>query len=414
MPRASQKTYSKRRQRPNDDDDDEEVPDDAASSEEEQERKPRRGKASQSQSASQSQRRRRETPEDDDNEDAEEAGESGTTETKAYALVRLALAAEYKRTVLKRDDINKKGKSSLTSSLKGDSRSFKEVLERAQGVLRKTFGYELYELKSRTERDRILSKAPEDNDKKDAGSKQYVLRSVLEPELVALAAAPDRELAGIEGAERAEEEGREENELPPDGSILALTDRDPLGAHALGVLHVVLALILVSGRLINEVQLRNLLKKLRITQNAHIPFPPSATAQSMTLDNWLNAMVRQGYLDRQVSQVGVPATQGKRGRVRTRPTQNQDEDSNEIVELRWGERAHAEMREEAVAQWVVDFMFDPALDVNAAGDDSDDDEGGGGGAAGARKRKEQKEKRAKAVEGMMKDIRRAAGGLDDD
>lgn len=70
------------------------------------------------------------------------------------------------------------------------------------------------------------------------------------------------------------------------------------------------------------------------------------------------------------------------------------------------------MSEKAAARWVVDFMFDDAAEE----DDEDEDE-----ELSAKERRERdkrraaaKEKRGKAMEGMLRDINRAAGGLVDD
>ena len=90
-------------------------------------------------------------------------------ERKASNLVRLALFTEYRRTLLKRDEIAKKGVWHLRmavyaftelgtrrSVLGGLTRKsdFQLVLDRAQQILRKTFAMELHEVMSRAEMDR--------------------------------------------------------------------------------------------------------------------------------------------------------------------------------------------------------------------------------------------------------------------
>ncbi|EJD38184.1 MAGE-domain-containing protein [Auricularia subglabra TFB-10046 SS5] len=406
--RAAQESDSEPEEQNGRDDDDDD---------DEEEERPRRGakgsQATQSQRAAQSQRRRHDSSGDEAG-DGDGGGDEHKSELLSRALVRMALAQEFKRTALRRDDINKK-------VLKGDSRGFKAVFDKTQSTLRKTFGFELVELVSRNERERILhGKEPElatqDGKKKAAQpttTKQYVLRSSLEPELIAAASVIDRELAALEAAERAEDEqlglARDETDPVPEGSILAQLDYDTMGPHSLGVLHVVLALIVVSGRTINEFQLRNMLKKMRITQNSHIRLPITATTPSISLENWFTTMIRQGYLDRlQTPAGGATATQGKR---RMRARINADEESNDVYELRWGERAHAEISEKAVADWIVDFM----LDAEAEPEDEDEDE-----ELPARQRREreqerekEREKKRKTKEIMLKDVRRAAGGLED-
>ena len=101
-------------------------------------------------------------PEDVDM-DANGANKGDELTRKANDLVRLALFTEHKRTPLKRDEINKKGSSiilgdRLTILILGgekvlgtNARSFNTVFEQAQKILRKTFGMELVELRSRAE-----------------------------------------------------------------------------------------------------------------------------------------------------------------------------------------------------------------------------------------------------------------------
>jgi MAGE family. len=79
---------------------------------------------------------------------------------KANDLVRLALFTEHKRTPLRREDISKKGTLYFYLSplvrwymtvLGSNPRSFNQVLEAAQKILRNTFGMELVELRSRAD-----------------------------------------------------------------------------------------------------------------------------------------------------------------------------------------------------------------------------------------------------------------------
>jgi len=249
-----------------------------------------------------------------------------------------------------------------------------------------------------------------------ASSKQFVLRSVLPPELIAAASQVDRELRDLEVAERNEDETlgvpHDDGEALPEGSILAHTDRDTLGARSLGLLHVVLALIVVNGRTINEQHLRNWLKKLRMGDKSLVVFPSSATRQTITLNEWFVEMVRLNYLDRIVSNPGAVGSASGAGKRQRRVRVNADEDSGEIVEVRWGERAHAEISEKGVAEWVVEFMLSNEPQGEA---DDDDDEPTNAKEQRARNQRhaEERAKRDKAMETMMKDVRRAAGGLED-
>ena len=86
---------------------------------------------------------------------------------QAHELVRLALFTEQKRTVIRREDINKKSTRLPFSAclrsisrvlfsppvLGSATRPFNTVFNHAQKILRKTFGMELVELRSRPEPD---------------------------------------------------------------------------------------------------------------------------------------------------------------------------------------------------------------------------------------------------------------------
>ena len=161
----------------------------------------------------------------------------------------------------------------------GDTpRAFKDVLERAQGILRTTFGMELVELQSRAELDKEdTSKGDADGDRRKAtgvkkkgkhapnlhqltvinqysclvatsGSKSYILRSILDPIILDYAALTDQELYVQEIEDLPE--GADDAAIATYGSIISWSDSDQLGS--LGILYVVLALILVSGRVIAD------------------------------------------------------------------------------------------------------------------------------------------------------------------
>ena len=88
-------------------------------------------------------------------------------ERKAAALARLAIFTEYKKGILKREDINKKGMYISKSQsvglmpptvMGGNSKSFSVVLERANKHLKLGMGYEIVELMSRMEREQLLTR----------------------------------------------------------------------------------------------------------------------------------------------------------------------------------------------------------------------------------------------------------------
>lgn len=189
-----------------------------------------------------------------------------------------------------------------------NTRQFKRVYERAQGILETTFGLQLQELPSKVGLDqeaaevKKIKKASNGEDelrgvRKAAigrkrgellsylsilridnsttrvalGSKTYMLRSILDARLIELANTPDAEILEEEGGFSfssgnffgdgqtndgnlidADDDWDNDVEQHPriHGSILSWTQNDQLGA--LGVLYVILALILVNGRVVQE------------------------------------------------------------------------------------------------------------------------------------------------------------------
>lgn len=201
------------------------------------------------------------------------------------------------------------------------------------------------------------------------------------------------------------------------GSIIAWSTADQLGA--LGQLHVVLALILVSGRVMSEracfglycflflirgiVDLRANLKRLRTMPNSTIPSNAQSTHRATSIDVFLQQLVRQGYLDRVRIGESKAATGKRRGRVSATQGAGNGEDNAQAFEWHWGNRAHAEVGEQAVADFVGEFMVERLR----LAEDEDEDEEGGRRRKGKQKQKEGMEKR---LETMVKAIERAAGG----
>ena len=81
-----------------------------------------------------------------------------------------------------------------------------------------------------------------------SGSKSYILRSILDPIILDYAALTDQEIYEQEIEDLPE--GADDETLVMYGSIISWSDSDQLGS--LGILYVVLALILVSGRVIAD------------------------------------------------------------------------------------------------------------------------------------------------------------------
>ena len=82
------------------------------------------------------------------------------------------------------------------------------------------------------------------------GSKTYILRSTLDSKIIESAAATDASILAQESADAPDGDDDDEVGTNPYGSIIAWNSSDQLGA--LGILHVVLAIILVNGRVISD------------------------------------------------------------------------------------------------------------------------------------------------------------------
>ncbi|KAI0820903.1 MAGE family-domain-containing protein [Trametes gibbosa] len=318
-------------------------------------------------------------------------------ERKARDLVRLALFHEQRRTPLKRDEISKK-------VLGSSSRSFNVVFAAANAILQKTFGMELVELHSTTADKEISEKDAEmlktAGVKKKAtstGTKNYILRSQLDPAIIEKALSPDAEIRELEQSEHPdanEEFAEDDNPIGTrsTGSIFAWHNADQL--PSVGILYVILALILVEGRVINDNDLRNILKRLQLPPNGPVPLSSKSSTQSLTIDAYLSQLTRQGYLEKH--RVGNTRAGGtKRGRPSQHANAANDDGTLAAYEWHWGPRAMAEVGERAVAEFVAEFMAvrlgEEGVDEDAVG--APDDEG-------TRKR----------VQGIFKGIERAASG----
>ncbi|TFK63639.1 MAGE-domain-containing protein [Pluteus cervinus] len=349
-------------------------------------------------------------PTDNDGED-EEGGDNMEVDgdatdldlaRKANHLVRLALFTEQKRIPLKREEVSKKVLGSST-------RLFNRVFERAQHILQHTFGMELVEIQTRAGLDQEMNGVNDELDetrkatgvKRRAaatGSKTYILRSALDSDLIAIAAETDEKILDQELKELPEDlDHDDETAIRTYGSILSWSTSDQLGG--LGVLYVVLALILVNGRVISDMDLRSYLKRLRLSSTSLIPLTSQSTHQSLNLDQYLTNLSRQNYLDCQ--QMG----EGKRGKgkgsgvKRGRATQGGGDDEGATYEWRWGSRAFSEVGEMGIAKFVAEFM------VGYEDDSSDDEEGN------SRARVREKRAAAEAKMGrMMQGLERVAGG----
>lgn len=110
-------------------------------------------------------------------------------------------------------------------------------------------------------------------------------------------------------------------------------------------------------------------------------------------------LTKQNYLDYQRVGEAKSAGKGKRGRAPA-ATQNND-DGGGTIEWRWGSRAHSEVGEKGIGNFVAEFMVE-RMGVEEA---QDDDEGGG-----RRGEKARRDAAQKRLDGVLKGIHRAAGG----
>lgn len=354
--------------------------------------------------------------------DGEENGDSDLGR-KANDLVRLALFCEHKRTPLRRDDITKKVLGANAS------RAFNSVFLAAQEKLRKVFGMELVEIPSRAGLDQDNNTNGNEEDLAEArratgvkkksvalGSKTYMLRSCLHPLIIERAALTDEQILEQELADTPfddsddeDDNGADDDERRPRpyGSLISWSTTDQLGP--LGILYVILALILVSGRVMTDVDLRTQLKRLRLASTAGrspVHFTTSSTHRSMSLDAYLTHLQQKGFLDRQ--QVGDNAAKKKGAGKRIRATQAEDAEEGRTWEWRWGPRAACEVGEEGIAKFVAEFM------VGNADADEDEDAEEGNAAGGARRRRAggaaAANGREEKLQRMLAGVEKAAGG----
>jgi hypothetical protein len=131
----------------------------------------------------------------------------------------------------------------------------------------------------------------------------------------------------------------------------------------------------------------------------------------MTVEAYLNQLIRQGYVDRQ--RAGETKGAGaKRGRAPAATQRDGGEDSG-TWEWRWGNRAESEVGEMDIAKFAAAFMVERSADDEM--DEDEDEEGGesrnGKGKGKGKAKAKQKEGRVeKKVAALMKAVERAAGG----
>ncbi|KAI0321546.1 MAGE family-domain-containing protein [Amylostereum chailletii] len=374
----------------------------------------------------QTQRRGRRADDEDEDEDEElgdeEDGEEDSVadpfaqdlNKKIAGLVRLALFNEQKRLPLRREEISKRVLGSQRSA-------FKPVFDGAQQILRATFGMELVELQTRSAAHGTATGKDADKDKRkkasqsqangDAndqtevaggkkkaaaqGSKSYILRSILDAGLIEHASHSDANILEAEMADAPEDIDEDEAGTRQYGSLLSWNGSDQLAA--LGILYVVLALILVNGKVVSDMDLHTLLRRLNLRESAVLELSAQSTHRTVPIEAYLSQLVRQGFLDR--TRLGGGAS-GKRGRG----TQAQDDGEGATFEWRWGPRAGAEVGEKAIARFVAEFMAERRGEVEESSDEDEEPR------ARKQRQRQRDEDAQKRLDMMMRGIERASGG----
>jgi hypothetical protein len=122
----------------------------------------------------------------------------------------------------------------------------------------------------------------------------------------------------------------------------------------------------------------------------------SVASKPFTIDALLAQFVKQSYLDKQKTSIAT----GHNAQKRSREGAALNEEDSAGFEWKWGTRAIAEISEEGIGAFMVDFMDDVEQErQNRRADEDGRGQSNGGGA-----------KMAKRKEKLIKALGRAAGG----
>ncbi|KAL1930998.1 hypothetical protein VTP01DRAFT_10135 [Rhizomucor pusillus] len=201
---------------------------------------------------------------------------------KVKDTVRYALACEYKRVPIRREDINKK-------ILHERTREFKTVYQKAQEKLKYLFGMEMSELPSREKGGLKVNLSKTDGPKAQS-TNSYVLINKLDAKYKVHEILP-----------HSEEEYQQT-----------------------GLLYVILALIFVHEKTITDVDLKQNLDRLRVTDE---------TETFGDREKLLEYYVKQGYLHR-----------AKAG---------EDPNSDVVYQYYWGPRAKIEVADTDITDFII-------------------------------------------------------------
>ncbi|KAG0655147.1 hypothetical protein C6P46_001139 [Rhodotorula mucilaginosa] len=315
-------------------------------------------------------------------------------EKKFYiqGMVRWILFNESHRRVLRRQDIVK---AVLTD---GRGRHFTSLLPKVQKILREVLGLDLVALR---QKESATGKAQ---------PKAYVVRSIVPLPLlrhVQTHRYSDLSFSPTDGGDQNQDQGHNgrkkslrrvlsewhadgDGDADDDGTAGAVLRDNKREEGALyGILGVVLALILVNGKVLGDDQLVSYLKRLSLTPSTTLPLSlASPHPDSITLSSFLSTLVKQQYLERGSSAHLGAATQGgtkSQARTQTQRATQKGKDAgaeagDPAIEWRWGPRSEVEFGEVGVAKFVHQVFTDPSsLPRGAQSQTQTQTQGGKGG-----------------------------------
>ncbi|KAF2260891.1 MAGE-domain-containing protein [Lojkania enalia] len=224
----------------------------------------------------QSQRNRgEESPvdEEDDEEGDEQESGSGSLAQLSKCLVRYALACEYSRIPIRRQDVGQK-------VLGSHSRAFKQVFEAANAQLMDTFGMEMVELPNKEKVTTRQKRAAAASESQPKNSNQWVLRSTL----------PDK------------------FRIPDIISPPSIPTSEVESAYV-GLYTMIISLISLSGGTLSESRLDRFLKRMNADQSTPVDSTPKLLAK----------MIKDGYIvrvkDNSAGEETIDYVVGSRGKV---------------------------------------------------------------------------------------------------
>ncbi|EWC43445.1 hypothetical protein DRE_07586 [Drechslerella stenobrocha 248] len=212
--------------------------------------------------------------EDEEQEDAE-AMKRGVN--PVGRLVRLALAHEYQRKPIRRQDITEKV---LGAQFKGD---FKQIFDEAQAALQHVFGFSMAELPATTEK---ISLAQQRRQAAAEAQRGGAGDTTVKSAAAAAAAAKKKDAAGSKSWQLV-------STLPEAYRIpLLLAPQLPDDQAVLGLASALVTMVYLSGRSIGENLLRRHLRKFGVEERILV----EGNRESGRIDNILAKLVREGYL----------------------------------------------------------------------------------------------------------------------